>query len=93
MSRVELSPPATIDQSINSYDRAAVIKSRDAFFKEQLVRAQEIVILRDKLKWCYQREGVNHLHKCRDLAKQYMEVMRSMKDGRFMPYKAPEPKS
>nr|KAJ3422499.1 hypothetical protein HK105_007774 [Polyrhizophydium stewartii] len=89
----QLTPPPKIDDSINPFDRAAVIKSRDEFFKEQLVRGQEIIILKDKLRWCYVREGVNHMQNCRELALQYMEVLRVMKSGRFEPYKAPTPKS
>ncbi|KAH6561270.1 hypothetical protein BASA62_009974 [Batrachochytrium salamandrivorans] len=88
---VQLSPPATIDQTVNPYDYTAVITSRDEFFKEQLVNSQEAFILRDKLRWCYMRSGVNHFQTCRDLASQYMEVMRLTKGGSFVPYSTPKP--
>ncbi|KAI8929319.1 hypothetical protein BC831DRAFT_443995 [Entophlyctis helioformis] len=90
---VKLSPVATIDASVDPYDRAAIIKSRDEFIREQLIRGQEVQVLRDKLRWCYYREGVNHFQNCRELAVQYLEVLRLSKEGRFIPYKAPKPEA
>ncbi len=58
---------------------------------EQLVRSQEIVVLRDKLKWCYRREGVNHFQNCRHLAQQYMDLLGQMKDGVLVPFKLSAP--
>lgn len=88
-----ISDPPVIDTSINPYDYVAVQKSKDKFFNEQLIRHEEINVLRDKLRWCYMREGVNHFSKCREFAEEYMEVLRGMKNGRFDPYHKPAPPS
>jgi hypothetical protein len=71
----------SIDTSVDIYDRAAVIESKDAFFREQLVRHKEIQHLREKMKWCYRREGVNHLQNCKELSTQYMDLMKEFKEG------------
>ncbi|KAK5668735.1 hypothetical protein BDV3_006517 [Batrachochytrium dendrobatidis] len=88
---VKLSPAANQNNAFDPYDYAAVIKSRDEYYKEQLVTGQEIRILRDKLRWCYIREGVNHLQNCRHLSTQLMEVMRLTNAGRLVPYSRPKP--
>ena len=66
-------------------DIPAVHKARTTYFHEQTVRAEEIVVLRDKLKWCYRREGVNHFKNCRELAQQYMDLLSEMKSGYLKP--------
>ncbi|KAI9101333.1 hypothetical protein DFS34DRAFT_578253, partial [Phlyctochytrium arcticum] len=68
-------------------DRAAVVKSRDAFFMEQTVRHKEIGVLRDKMRWCYRREGVNHLENCRHINQQYLDLMREMRAGGIQPFR------
>ena len=51
------------------------------------MRAKETQYVREKLKWCYMREGVNHLQNCRELALQYAGLMKELKDGWFKGYK------
>lgn len=70
-------------------DYTDIIKSRDEYYKEQLVRMQEINIVRDKLKWCYRREGVNHFQNCRHLSMQYMDLLKQFKGGWIQPYERP----
>ena len=70
---------------INLVDIPAVHKARKTYFHEQSVRAEEIIVLRDKLKWCYRREGVNHFKNCRELAQQNMDILGEMKNGYFKP--------
>jgi hypothetical protein len=76
-----VSPMPLVDQQIDIYDYTARAQSKDEYYKEQIVRmqvnlnniqyiVQEIVIIRDKLKWCYRREGVNHFQNCRHLTMQ-----------------------
>jgi NADH dehydrogenase (ubiquinone) 1 beta subcomplex subunit 10 len=67
-------------------DRAAVLEDKERFMKEQLVRTQEITIIREKLKWCYRREGVNHLENCREIANQYLDLISAIKSGWFKAY-------
>ncbi|KAJ1562017.1 hypothetical protein HK405_000756, partial [Cladochytrium tenue] len=70
-----------IDPDLNGYDRAAVLQAKQKFFYEQEVRTQEIIVLRDKLRWCYRREGVNHYQNCRHLSLQYLELLKAAKKG------------
>ena len=79
--------PFPVLTPIDIHNRAAVVQQKDEFYREQLVRAKETKFVREKLKWCYMREGVNHLKNCRDLALQYAELMNGMKDGWFKGYK------
>ncbi|KAI8608441.1 hypothetical protein BC830DRAFT_1072027, partial [Chytriomyces sp. MP71] len=51
-------------------DHMAFVKARSDFVKAQLVRTEEINFVREKMKWCYRREGVNHLQNCRDITLQ-----------------------
>ncbi|KXS17563.1 hypothetical protein M427DRAFT_96936, partial [Gonapodya prolifera JEL478] len=69
-------------------DRPAVLSARDQYFREQMVRMQEISILRDKLKWCYRREGHNAKESCRELALAYVEFL---KEDWIAPFKVPAP--
>ncbi|KAI9354118.1 hypothetical protein DFJ73DRAFT_827974 [Zopfochytrium polystomum] len=88
---MEFSPPAVIDPELNGYDRPAVLRAKNAYFKEQAVRVQEIVVLRDKLRWCYKREGVNHYQNCRYLTEQYMDLLKEVRGGWFKPFEVPRP--
>ncbi|KAJ3343433.1 hypothetical protein HDU83_005666 [Entophlyctis luteolus] len=64
------------------------VKAKSAFYKEQLVRTEEINFLREKMKWCYRREGVNHLQNCRHLTMQYLEMVRAARVEWFVPFGA-----
>jgi hypothetical protein len=54
--RIEISPMPAVPE-FDVKDRAATLKANDEYFHEQLIRTKEIQHLRNKLKWCYQREG------------------------------------
>ncbi|RKO96768.1 hypothetical protein CXG81DRAFT_129, partial [Caulochytrium protostelioides] len=51
-------------------DAAAVAKAKAHWDREQRVRIAEFQVLKDKLSWCYRREGVNHFKNCRYLVEQ-----------------------
>ncbi|KAI8615218.1 hypothetical protein BC830DRAFT_1123692 [Chytriomyces sp. MP71] len=55
--------------------------------KTQLVRTEEINFVREKMKWCYRREGVNHLQNCREITLQYLELARAAKLEWIKPFK------
>lgn len=84
----EISPMPTPDPSVEVSDSVSTIEDRDRFFKEQLVRTQEIKIIRDKLIWCYRREGVNHLENCKELADYYFNLLGEIKGSWFKGYKS-----
>ncbi|CAA6657233.1 unnamed protein product [Spirodela intermedia] len=76
------SPPDDFDPAKPYADPVAMLEYR------------EHLIIREKLKWCYRVEGINHLQKCRHLVQQYLEATRGVgwgKDARPMsPKKDPE---
>ncbi len=97
-----MSPLPIVDSSLDSHgkfvqkysriisffiDFAAVTKAKQDYFTEQMVRLEEIKIIRDKLEWCYRREGANHFQNCRVLANQYMELLETLKGGDVKPFK------
>ena len=69
----------------------SVNKAKKEFFKEQQIRSQEFKIIRDKLTWCYRREGVNHLQNCRVLAQHYMDLLETFRGGDIKPFELPRP--
>ncbi|KAJ3056999.1 hypothetical protein BCR33DRAFT_700119 [Rhizoclosmatium globosum] len=86
---IKISPLPVIDQDLDKMDHMAFIKTRSNFVKEQLVRTEEINYVREKMKWCYRREGVNHLQNCRHLTMQYLELVRAAKLEWIQPFKLP----
>ncbi|KAI8808267.1 hypothetical protein BJ742DRAFT_772263 [Cladochytrium replicatum] len=88
MPEFKVSPLPVVDPDLDVTDRIAIVKAQDAFHREQLVRAEEIKVLRDKLKWCYYRETVNHAQNCRELRVQYLDLLATLKQG-WVPFKLP----
>ncbi|KAJ3401558.1 hypothetical protein HDU80_005919 [Chytriomyces hyalinus] len=86
---IKISPFPVVDPSLDKSDHISFIKARSAYVKEQLVRTEEINYVREKMKWCYRREGVNHLQNCRHLTMQYMELARAAKLEWIKPFKMP----
>uniref|UniRef100_A0A822YVC1 NADH dehydrogenase [ubiquinone] 1 beta subcomplex subunit 10-B-like n=1 Tax=Nelumbo nucifera TaxID=4432 RepID=A0A822YVC1_NELNU len=62
-----------------------MLEMREHLVREKWIDIETAKILREKLKWCYRIEGINHLQKCRHLVHQYLEATRGIgwgKDGR-----------
>ncbi|XP_051115967.1 NADH dehydrogenase [ubiquinone] 1 beta subcomplex subunit 10-B-like [Andrographis paniculata] len=67
-------------------DPVAAHEMREYLIQERWIGIEKAKILRERLKWCYRVEGVNHLHKCRHLVKQYLDATRDVgwgKDNRL----------
>nr|GEW49468.1 carbon catabolite repressor protein 4 homolog 5 isoform X2 [Tanacetum cinerariifolium] len=72
----------------------AMIEMREHLVREKWIDIETSKIIRDKLRWCYRIEGVNHLQKCRHLVQQYMDSTRGIgwgKDGRHPDQHGPKP--
>ncbi|KAI9034337.1 hypothetical protein DFJ74DRAFT_700726 [Hyaloraphidium curvatum] len=85
-------PEVPTVEEVNPYDRQSVLEARDQYYRETMVRWAEIGILRDKMKWCYRREGPNARESCRELVLQYIEFLKQ-EGGWVTAFKVPAPKS
>ncbi|KAD6795755.1 hypothetical protein E3N88_06651 [Mikania micrantha] len=77
--------PPDFDPANPYKDPVAMIEMREHIVREKWIDIETSKIIRDKLRWCYRIEGVNHLQKCRHLVQQYMDSTRGIgwgKDGR-----------
>ncbi|CAM9285489.1 unnamed protein product [Chrysoparadoxa australica] len=86
-SDIRLQPYEHIDPS----DKSDLIKwsqSREQGIREEMIAAERLRILRNKMAWCYKKEGVNHYVKCRHLTKRYWEMLDSGNFGAPLPGKA-----
>ncbi|KAK7314552.1 hypothetical protein VNO77_33078 [Canavalia gladiata] len=81
----EESPPDDFDPANPYKDPVAMLEMREHIVREKWIQIEKAKIIREKLRWCYRIEGVNHLQKCRHLVNQYLESTRGIgwgKDGR-----------
>ncbi|KAJ9677025.1 hypothetical protein PVL29_022158 [Vitis rotundifolia] len=79
------SPPDGYDPENPYKDPVVYFDMREYQVREKWIDIEKAKILREKLKWCYRIEGVNHLQKCRHLVQQYLDATRGIgwgKDGR-----------
>jgi NADH dehydrogenase (ubiquinone) 1 beta subcomplex subunit 10 len=66
-------PPPSLEEAENN--PVAMLELREHNSRERLVKVQEANIIREELKLCYRKEGVNHVSKCKDLALEYIKLM------------------
>lgn len=79
------SPPDDFDPEHPYKDPVVMLEMREHIVREKWIDIEKAKILREKLRWCYRIEGVNHLQKCRHLVQQYLDSTRGIgwgKDGR-----------
>ncbi|RYR07640.1 hypothetical protein Ahy_B05g075036 isoform A [Arachis hypogaea] len=79
------SPPDDFDPENPYKDPVAFLEMREHIVREKWIQIEKAKIIREKLRWCYRIEGVNHLQKCRHLVQQYLDSTRGIgwgKDGR-----------
>ncbi|THF94359.1 hypothetical protein TEA_029903 [Camellia sinensis var. sinensis] len=63
-------------------DPVAMLEMREHLVREKWIDIETAKIIREKLKWCYRIEGVNHLQKCRHLVQQYLDSTRGIGWGK-----------
>ena len=61
---------------VDRSDPVAVTEARDQAVREQFVALEELKMLREQLRACYERHGVDHLTKCEKLSKAYIRRLR-----------------
>ncbi|CAM8926998.1 unnamed protein product [Rhodiola kirilowii] len=78
-------PPDDFDPSNPYKDPVAMLEMREHIVREKWIEIEKSKIIRERLRWCYRVEGINHLQKCRHLVQQYLDSTRGIgwgKDGR-----------
>lgn len=50
-----------------------LLDAHEQYNRERMIALEETKILREKLRWCYRREGVNHLENCKDEVQAYLK--------------------
>ncbi|KAL2462858.1 NADH dehydrogenase [ubiquinone] 1 beta subcomplex subunit 10-B [Forsythia ovata] len=75
-------PPDDFDPDNPYKDPVAMLEMREHLVREKWIDIEKAKILREKVKWCYRVEGVNHLQKCRHLVQQYLDATRGIGWGK-----------
>lgn len=70
--------PKNFDPEDPKKDPVAFFEQREHRVREKYVKMGEAKLLREQLKQCYYREGVNHLQNCKEIAKAYMESIKNV---------------
>ncbi|EFJ19389.1 hypothetical protein SELMODRAFT_39227, partial [Selaginella moellendorffii] len=78
----DLDPPENFDPADPHGDPIAFIEMRDWIVREKWIGVERAKILRERLRACYQREGVNHLKNCRKWAVAYLDAAKNAGWGR-----------
>ena len=58
-------------------DPVKFIEAREQRVRDRFVGIAEARLLREEVKQCYYREGVNHYQKCRHLVQEYLARIKS----------------
>ncbi|KAL6514665.1 hypothetical protein OROGR_020244 [Orobanche gracilis] len=58
-------PPDDFDLENPYKDPVAMLEMREHLVREKWIDIEKAKILRERVKWCYRVEGVNHLQNCR----------------------------
>lgn len=74
--------PDDFDPNNPYKDPVAFFEMREHLVREKWIDIEKAKILREKLRWCYRIEGVNHLQKCRHLVHQYLDATRGVGWGK-----------
>ncbi|XP_058104000.1 NADH dehydrogenase [ubiquinone] 1 beta subcomplex subunit 10-B-like [Magnolia sinica] len=74
--------PPDFDPSNPYGDPVAMLEYREYLVREKWIDIEKAKILREKVKWCYRIEGVNHLQKCKHLVQQYLDATRGIGWGK-----------
>ncbi|MCO5578773.1 hypothetical protein L7F22_032619 [Adiantum nelumboides] len=78
-------PPEDFDPADPYKDPVAFLEMREFVVREKWIAIERAKILRERVRQCYRREGVNHLQNCRTHVRQYLESLKGVgwgKEGR-----------
>ncbi|RWW53723.1 hypothetical protein BHE74_00039763 [Ensete ventricosum] len=74
--------PPDFDPNNPYGDPVAMLEYREYLVREKFIQIETAKIIRERLRWCYRIEGVNHLQKCRHLVQQYLDATRGVGWGK-----------
>ena len=75
-------PPDDFDPKNPYADPVAMLEYREHLVREKWIQIETAKIIRERLRWCYRIEGINHHVKCRHLVDQYLESTRGVGWGK-----------
>ncbi|CAL4915752.1 unnamed protein product [Urochloa decumbens] len=87
-------PPDNFDPKNPYGDPVAMLEYREHLVREKWIQIETAKIIRERLRWCYRIEGINHHKKCRHLVEEYLEATRGVgwgKDARPPEFHGPKP--
>lgn len=67
--------PAGYDPAAPKADPHARIAHVEHAARESILAVEKAKFLREKVKWCYRVEGVNHFVKCKDVVNEYLAAV------------------
>lgn len=76
------SPPDDFDPAHPYADPVAMLEQREYLVREKLVAIEVAKELRERVKNCYRREGVNHYQKCRPYVRNYLASIKNVGWGK-----------
>lgn len=59
-------------------DPVALMRKRDAVAREKVIAVEKAKLLKEKLRQCYIKEGVNHFQNCKQWADLYLESIKGI---------------
>eukprot|EP00897_Mesotaenium_endlicherianum_P009452 jgi/Mesen1/8535/ME000484S07923 len=76
--KFEETPPDDFDPKKPYADPVAMLEQREWLAREKMINIEIAKELRERVKTCYRREGVNHYQKCKKLVEQYLEATKNV---------------
>ncbi|KAK9811632.1 hypothetical protein WJX72_007305 [[Myrmecia] bisecta] len=71
-------PPENFNPEDPYADPLALLEYREYTAWDKMVKVEKAKIIRDNLRQCYLKEGVNHYQNCRELALKYIESIKNV---------------
>ena len=78
----DVTPPDDFDPAKPYADPVAMLEHREWLVREKYVAIEKAKILREQLRTCYWKEGVNHHRKCKDLVDKYLASIKNVGWGK-----------
>lgn len=71
-------PPSNYDPENPHADPVALLENREYEVRRKEVGVAKAQILRERVRMCYIKEGVNHIQNCKQLVEQYLDSIKNV---------------